>query len=119
MTSCADVAPDAKFYVAVRGDLAPGLQLAQALHVIDAFREAHPAVYAAWKARSNRIVVVATPDPLGLAALDAKACARGVPAVRFEDADLPAAQRWTALALAPVPAATKITRGLPLALARV
>lgn len=110
----APAAPRDKLYLIVRADLPPGLQLSQAVHAAQAFQAAHPALCAAWMAASNTLVVVGAPDGAALAALRDRAARAGVPRASFCDDDL---GLETALALAPGPAARRLCRGLPLALA--
>lgn len=55
---------DAKLYVLVRNDLAPGLQMAQAVHAATAFVHLHPDLYLA----TPNVVVLSVPDEESLIA---------------------------------------------------
>jgi hypothetical protein len=115
------VAPGAKLYVAVRGDLTPGQQIAQAAHAAQAWVFERPALARAWREASNTIVVVRARDAVALEqrALDVlQWCCEGeedeahYPA-RFEDPDL--ADRLGAVALGVSRWAARAARRLALA----
>lgn len=104
----------AALFVVVDGTLAPGLQIAQAIHAKDEFTRAHPALEAAWAATSNTLAVLAAAGEAELHALVAHADIVDVPRSVFEEPDLDG--RLTAVALAPGAAAARLVRGLPPAL---
>lgn len=109
------MAPDARLYVVVDRTLAPGLQIAQAIHAARAFADRHPALEAAWFRASNTVAVLAARDEAHVRALLAEADGLGIPAAAFEEPDLHG--RATAAAFAPVALAARLCRGLPPALA--
>lgn len=108
--------PD-RLYIAVRGDLRPGLQMAQAVHAAFAFHHDFPSVVRPWLLVSNYLIIVAVPDEDALLDLITEASARGIirTAVREPDLDNDA----TAVALAPGADAQRLCANLPLALREV
>jgi hypothetical protein len=115
------VPPGAKLYVAVRGDLSPGQQIAQAAHAAQAWVFERPGLARAWREASNTIVVVRAPDAAALEqrALDVLHVLLEVDEdeahypVRFEDPDL--RDRLGAVALGLTPTAAGVARRMPLA----
>lgn len=103
-----------RLYVVVDGSLAPGLQIAQAIHAKDEFTRAHPAAERAWGERSNTIAVLAVVDGRALRALLARCVEWDVAHARFDEPDLGGAT--TAVALAPGPLSARLVRGLKPAL---
>lgn len=103
--------PD-RLYVVVRGDLAPGLQVAQAMHAFRQFVEDHPDTERRWFADSNTLAVLTVPSEGALASLVMDAVDRDLRHSKFHEPDLGGA--LTAIALEP--GATRIVRTLPLAL---
>lgn len=98
----------------VREDLAPGLQISQAVHAARQFQHEHSDVEAEWFRSSNTVVIVSVSDIDALAELELKAQMSGVRYARFDDLDL--SPSFTALAFAPE--GKKLCRRLPLALSR-
>jgi peptidyl-tRNA hydrolase len=64
--------------VAVRGDLSPGNQLAQAWHAGVDFAVKYPALTQHWHDTSNNVVIVNVPDETALLMLDSIAYSLGV-----------------------------------------
>lgn len=48
--------------IVVRGDLAPGLQAAQAVHAALAWQVEHPETAARWMAESNTVAILEAPS---------------------------------------------------------
>lgn len=105
---------NARLYIAVRADLPPGLQAAQAAHAAFQFFHEHPATTGRWFVTSNYLIIVAVPDVDALVDLARQAGRLDVDHVVVEEPDLES--RYTALALGPVPAARRLCASLPLAL---
>jgi peptidyl-tRNA hydrolase len=103
-----------RLYIAVRADLPPGLQMAQAVHAAFHFYRDHPSVVKPWLLKSNFLVIVSVPNEDALLDLIKEAASRGITrtAVREPDID----DEATAVALAPGAAARKLCANLPLAL---
>ena len=99
-----------RLYIVVRADLAPGLQLAQACHALQAFNDQHPIAARAWK---GNLVCLAVPSAAELGTL---ACdlGRAYPLATFHEPDV--AGELTAVAIHG-DAAKRLSR-LPLALRR-
>jgi len=72
----------------VWGDIAPGLQMAQACHAMAAFAAAYPEECASWHADGNNLVCLSVPGEGELRALAAKALVRGCLATVFVEPDL-------------------------------
>ncbi|QAX94204.1 peptidyl tRNA hydrolase [Mycobacterium phage Adlitam] len=107
-------APD-KFYIAVRGDLPPGLQLAQSVHAMAEFWDQHPTFARSWRHRSNFLVVVSVPDEEALLALASEAAiGKGLCTTLVCEPDL--GDEHTALAIQPGPAAATLCASFKLAL---
>lgn len=106
--------PAAKLFVVVDSTLAPGLQIAQAIHAARAFAAEHPDLEADWFDRSNTVAVLTLAGERALLKLANAAAALDVPCATFEEPDL--LGRTTALALAPGPTSARLVRALPLAL---
>lgn len=104
-----------RLYIVVRADLAPGLQLSQALHAGQEWVLQRTDAARAWRASSNTVAIVAVPDVAEFARVIERAHRAGVDVVEFRDSDL--SPELTALALEPGDGARRLCRGLPLALA--
>lgn len=89
-----------KLYVVVRSDLGAGAKACQAAHALRAYADAYPFVEAAWWRHSNTLVMLEA-ELDELLALEARAAAKGVTAVRFVEPDWEASGTLTALALGP------------------
>lgn len=97
-----DNAPEgtpAKFYVAVRRDLPPGPQLAQAVHAAIQFGQEWPELHTQWYTESNFLVVVALKDEAALKELAENARLLEVKYSAVQEPDYNDA--WTAVALEP------------------
>lgn len=106
--------PD-KFYIAVRADLPPGLQLAQSVHAMAQFWDEHPTFARSWLHRSNFLVVVCVKDEDALLALAAEASlGRSLCTTKVNEPDL--GDEYTALAIQPGPEAAALCASFPLAL---
>lgn len=103
-----------RLYIAVRADLPPGLQAAQAAHAAFQFFHAYPVVTGRWFVLSNYLIIVAVPDETALGALRIKAAGFRIEHVAVSEPDLDG--QYTALALAPTEATRKLCASLPLAL---
>lgn len=109
-------APD-RLYIAVRSDLSPGLQLAQAVHAAFQFFSEWPSLARAWTEDSNFLVVVAVSDEAALADLATTAVEEGIVRTIVREPDLDNA--ITAVALQPGADARRLCAQLPLALKSV
>jgi hypothetical protein len=100
--------------VAVRGDLSPGQQLAQAVHAAFQFSVEHPTLTEVWHRHSNYLVIVAAPDEAALLGLANRAYGRGIvhTLVREPDDD----DRAQAIVLEPTDASRRLCSQYPLAL---
>jgi peptidyl-tRNA hydrolase len=103
-----------RLYIAVRGDLPPGLQAAQAVHSAIEYALASPGSAAEWHAHSNFLVVVAVPDEWSLLGLVERARKTGVPCWAVREPDI--GDEVTAAALGPGEGARRLCSSLPLAL---
>lgn len=101
-----------KLYIVVRGDLKPGLQVAQSCHALRLFSEEHPEEDRRWYDDSNNLVVLQVPSKECLAELAYNAQKSGVRLSCFKEPDLQ--NELTAVALDA--AARKLVQQLPLAL---
>ncbi len=99
-------------YIVTREDLAPGEQLAQVAHAATEFVSQHPESAAEWRAMSNSLVVVATPDETSLVRLIDRALVAGVRPTVFREADY--GDAVTAVALPTGKASRKLCANLPL-----
>lgn len=105
----------AKLYIAVRADLPPGLQAAQAVHAAFQFYDEHPTQARSWLRRSNFLVVVAVPDEDALLELATEAAmGQGLCTTKVNEPDL--GDEYTAIALQPGPEAGALCASFPLAL---
>ena len=102
-----------RLYVAVRADLPPGLQMAQAVHAAFGFAHDHPEITAEWLRDSQFVVVVSVPDEHSLVSLAATAVSRELATVLWHEPDID--DELTAIAIAPSPEATRLCSSLPLA----
>lgn len=98
----------------MRGDLAPGLQAAQAVHAALEFAAANPEMIGAWLKDSNYLVIVQVDDEQALAGLIRRAVLKRIPHHTVVEPDL--GDEMTALALAPGDAARRLCASLPLAM---
>jgi peptidyl-tRNA hydrolase len=101
-------------YIAVRADLTPGLQMAQAVHAAFHFADEHPDMVSGWLNASNFLVVVSVPGEAALVALQDQADAAGITSSLVREPDID--DQATALCLEPGPAAKRLCSQLPLAL---
>lgn len=94
-------------YILVRGDLSPGLQIAQAAHAAFDFSLKFPEVTRKWSDQSNYICVLQVPDESTLLDYATLAHSQGVRHVIFHDPDVPGTLdqgvfgSYTALAVEP------------------
>lgn len=102
-----------KLYIALRGDLTPGLKIPQACHAQDAFYEEHPEFYAEWRTRYKNLIVKETVDEVSLRALLVKLKGAGVAVAQYYEEDLD--NTLTAIAFYG-PTAKRYQNALPLAL---
>ena len=98
----------------MRGDLAPGLQAAQAVHAAFEFAAKHPETTAEWLRDSNYLVIVQVPDEASLSGLIRRAVLAGVDHHTGVEPDID--DEMTAVALAPGDAARRLCASLPLAM---
>ena len=106
--------PD-KFYIAVRADLPPGLQLAQSVHAMAEFWDDHPSFARSWRRRSNFLVVVSVPNEEALLALATEATlGKSLCTTLVCEPDL--GDEHTALAIQPGAEAAALCASFPLAL---
>ena len=101
-----------RFYIVVRSDMSPGLQVAQSVHAAIQFLADWPQS-SRW-VRHYNLVVVAVPDELALADIAAAAVEEGICRSIFREPDLD--NTITAVALQPSEEAQKLCARLPLAL---
>jgi peptidyl-tRNA hydrolase len=106
--------PREKLYVAVRGDLIPGLQAAQAAHAAIQFCFEHPDVAKYWTENSNYIGILQVPDESSLISLMNEAETQGIYMSAFREPDLD--DEFTAVAFEPCTASRELCQDLPLAL---
>ena len=98
----------------VRGDLAPGLQIAQACHAATTFMVEHPKTAKHWIMASNYIVVLQTESEFDLQEIVRQAKEQGIEITLFREPDLE--DELTAVALAPGEKSKKLCQHLKLAL---
>lgn len=98
----------------VRGDLPPGLQLAQACHAARLFAADHPVAEQTWYQESNTLAVLTVPDRAALVAIHDQAGRLGLRVSLFREPDL--GDEPTAMAIEPGAFARRLCQGLPLAL---
>jgi len=101
-------------YIAVRTDMSPGLQAAQAVHAAFHFSFDWPSMALAWVRDSNFLVVVAVPDEESLADLATQAVEEGIARTIVREPDLD--NTITAVALEPGAIARRLCAEMPLAL---
>ena len=107
------ITPDfARLYIAVRGDLAPGLAAAQAVHAAFLFAQQHPDLVGPWQRDSQYLVIVSVPDETALIGLASRALEAGIDVSTWHEPDLNGAT--TAVALQPGAAARRLCANLPL-----
>ena len=100
--------------MAVRGDLSPGQQLAQAWHAGIDFSVRYPAVTARWHEESNNVVIVAVPGEAEVMVLESMALTLGLKHHLTSEPDLD--NQITAIALEPGLFAKRLCASYPLAL---
>jgi peptidyl-tRNA hydrolase len=105
-----------RLYIAVRADMPPGLQAAQAVHAAFQFSFDWPAMALAWVRDSNFLVVVAVPDETALAERATAAVEEGIARTIVREPDL--SNSITAVALQPGSEARRLCAEMPLALKR-
>lgn len=103
-----------KLYVVVRGDLKPGLMLAQSCHAAVGFRHEHEDVAKQWIEESNYIVVLSVKNEDELYSLICKAKTLNIKVSIFREPDIN--NEITAIALAPGEKTKEICSKLKLAL---
>lgn len=106
-------APD-KFYIAVRRDLSPGPQLAQAVHAAIQFSQEWPDLIGPWYTESNFLVVISVADEDALRDLADQARELDVRYSITQEPDYH--DSWTAVALQPGEMARLLCTGQDLAL---
>lgn len=104
----------ARLYIAVRADLPPGLQAAQAVHAAFEFSVHHPDLVRGWVRDSNYLIVVSVPDETSLIGLATRARTLGIVGHVVHEPDVDDAA--TALALEPGDGARRLCSSLPLML---
>ena len=100
--------------MAVRGDLAPGQQLAQAVHSAFEFAVDFPTLTEVWRRHSNYLVIVAVPDEAALLSLANRAAEADLRHTVVREPDY--GNTVTATVLEPGTAASKLCSQFPLAL---
>lgn len=104
-----------RLYIAVRADLAPGLQAAQAVHASFLAYNTFPELVEKWLKDSNYLVIVAVPSEDDLIQLYTEArLGREVRAVLVREPDL--GDEATAVAFEPGDEARRLCANFPLAL---
>ena len=98
-----------RLYIAVRSDLPPGLQMAQACHAAREFAARYPALDAAWHQGHNNLVVLWLRNEQELDEWSGRLVAADIPLAEFREPDLDG-QR-TAIAFSG--AAKRMVRRLP------
>ncbi len=101
-----------KLYIVVRNDLAPGLQIPQAVHAKELFSHDHPETNTEWYEKSNNIVVLQAEGKEHLAKIAYDLNNNGVRVSLFREPDIN--DELTAIAVAP--SGAKHLSCLPLAL---
>lgn len=101
-----------RLYIVVRGDLAPGAQLAQSCHALRQFCDEHPEIDGKWFKESNTLVALSVEDEQELLKLQTKLWRRGFKHSLFREPDF--GDEATALAIEP--SGKGACRGLGLAL---
>lgn len=101
-----------RLYIAVLGDLTPGLATAQAVHAAFEFAARHPEITAAWLRDSKYLVILAVPDEVKLIRLASSAVAAEIAVETWHEPDL--GDRTTAVALAPGRATQTLCAQYPL-----
>ena len=88
-----------RLYLAVRGDLPPGLAAAQAVHAAFQFASQHPSITGTWLRDSQYVVIISVPDEVGLIGLASRALAAGIQVSTWAEPDM--GGQKTAVALEP------------------
>lgn len=105
--------PD-KLYIAVRADIPPGLQMAQAVHAAFEFSHGFPEITGYWLAQSNYLVIVAAHDEDHLAGLVVESVRKDIRTVAVREPDHN--DELMAVAFEPGDAARRMLSSLPCAL---
>lgn len=103
-----------KLYVIVRGDIPPGLQIAQSCHVCFEFQKNHIELTKLWNEESNYIVILSCKDEEAINKLIHKAERKNIRFSIFREPDLD--NQITAIALEPTKRSKRICSSLPLAM---
>jgi peptidyl-tRNA hydrolase len=103
---------NARLYIAVRADLAPGLAAAQAVHAAFLFAQQHPELVGPWQRDSQYLVIVSVPDEIALIGLASRALEQGIEVSSWHEPDM--ADETTAVALQPGHVARRLCANLPL-----
>jgi peptidyl-tRNA hydrolase len=104
-----------KLYIAVRADIPPGLQTAQACHAAFQFYDEHPEVTREWIRTSNFIVIVNVNDENELLTLAAEASmGHNLVVSKVVEPDL--GDEFTAIAIEPGEKASALCASYPLCL---
>lgn len=101
-----------RLYVAVRGDLSPGLAAAQVVHAAFQFATEHPSITGKWLKESQYLVIVSVPDEIALISLTSRALQQDVEVSCWHEPDL--ANEATAAALEPGDVARRLCANYPL-----
>jgi hypothetical protein len=100
--------------VIVRGDLPPGLQLAQSGHALAAFCLTYPKLAEEWHNESNYLVCLSAPDEQSLFGIMKEILGKNFKVTPFCETDLK--NELTAIAVEPHPDIERMVSRLPLAL---
>lgn len=103
-----------RLYIAVRADLPPGLQMAQAVHAAFQFSDSHSDVMHRWMSDSNYLVIVSVPSEDALLDLITSAAHKGIGHTAVREPDI--GDEVTAVVFTPGDAARRFCSSLPLAL---
>lgn len=101
-----------RLYIAVSGDLPPGLAAAQAVHAAFLFSQRHADTTTEWFTRSQYLVIVTVPDEVALIRLVSQALDAGIEVATWHEPDM--GNQTTAVALAPGDDARRLCAQLPL-----
>lgn len=102
-----------RLYVVVRSDLAPGLQMAQAVHAAFLYARTHADSFCEWMRDSQYLITVSVPSEAELKSLVTEAAKRGLLHVEWREPDLD--DSTTAIALEPSAGSRRLCSNLPLA----
>jgi peptidyl-tRNA hydrolase len=101
-----------RLYLAVRGDLSPGLAAAQAVHAAFQFATEYPSITGPWLQNSQYLVIVSVPDEAALIGLTTRALEQDLACSLWAEPDMRGAK--TALAIQPGAVARRLCANLPL-----